>query len=60
MKELQHLNKYFFKYKYQIIIGIIITIVSKLFIVFVPQLIGSTIDIVNEQTQNPSADLAIF
>ena len=60
MKELQHLNKYFFKYKYQIIIGIIITIVSKLFIVFVPQLIGSTIDIVNEQTQNPSADLAVF
>lgn len=60
MKELQHLNKYFFKYKYQIIIGIIITIVSKLFIVFVPQLIGSTIDIVNEQTQNPSADLSVF
>ena len=60
MKELQHLNKYFFKYKYQIIIGIIITIVSKLFIVFVPQLIGSTIDIVNEQTQNPSTDLALF
>ncbi|TYB80125.1 ABC transporter ATP-binding protein [Bizionia gelidisalsuginis] len=60
MKELQHLNKYFLKYKYQIIIGIIITIVSKIFIVFVPQLIGSTIDIVNEQTQNPEADLTVF
>ncbi len=60
MKELQHLNKYFLKYKYQLVIGVIITVVSKLFIVFVPQLIGSTIDIVNQQTQNPQADIAVF
>ena len=40
MKELQHLNKYFYKYKTQLIIGVLITIVSKLFTVFVPKLIG--------------------
>ncbi len=60
MKELQHLNKYFYKYRSQVIIGIIITIVSKLFTVFVPELIGSTIDIVNTQTQNPSNDIGVF
>ena len=60
MKELQHLNKYFYKYKTQLVIGIIITIVSKLFTVFVPELIGSTIDIVNTQTQNTNGDLSAF
>ena len=53
MKELQHLNKYFYKYKTQLIIGVLITIVSKLFTVFVPKFIGSIIDVVNDQLQNP-------
>lgn len=53
MKELQHLNKYFYKYKTQIIIGVLITIISKLFTVFVPKFIGSIIDVVNDQLQNP-------
>lgn len=52
MKELFHLNKYFYKYRVRLIIGIIITIIAKLFTVFVPELIGSTIDIVNEQLKN--------
>lgn len=60
MKELQHLNKYFLKYKSRLIIGIAITIISKLFTVFVPRLIGSTIDIVNAQTKNPNRDISIF
>ncbi|MEL0644458.1 ABC transporter ATP-binding protein [Olleya sp. Ti.3.14] len=55
MKELQHLNKYFYKYRTQIIIGVLITIVSKLFTVFVPKFIGSIIDVVNDQLQNPES-----
>ena len=53
MKELLHLNKYFYKYRVRLVIGIFITIIAKLFTVFVPELIGSTIDVVNEQIQNP-------
>ncbi|AUC75851.1 ABC transporter ATP-binding protein [Olleya sp. Bg11-27] len=53
MKELQHLNKYFYKYRTQITIGILITIISKLFTVFVPKFIGSIIDVINDQLQNP-------
>ena len=53
MKELLHLNKYFYKYRVRLIVGILITITAKLFMVFVPELIGSIIDVVNEQLQNP-------
>ena len=59
MKELLHLNKYFYKYRVRLIIGILITILAKLFIVFVPELIGSTIDVVNEQIQNAD-DIEVF
>lgn len=58
MKELQHLNKYFFKYKWQIIIGILITIVSKIFLLFTPELIGSSIDVINEYLQGEVSDIA--
>lgn len=60
MKELQHLNKYFFKYKTQLLIGIAITIISILFKVYVPKLIGSIIDIVNNQLQHPENSIADF
>ena len=60
MKELQHLNKYFYKYRTRIIIGVIITVASKIFSVFVPKYIGSIIDVVNKQIQNPNTDLDTF
>ncbi|APY00697.1 ABC transporter ATP-binding protein [Lacinutrix venerupis] len=60
MKELQHLNKYFLKYKKQLIIGILITIISMLFKIYVPKLIGSIIDIVNNQLQNPENSISDF
>ena len=37
MKELKHLNKYFFKYKNNLIAGIIITIIARIFILFTPR-----------------------
>ena len=60
MKELKHLNKYFFKYRKRIIIGILITIISKLFTVFVPKLIGSTIDIIDNHLDRPDREIALF
>jgi ATP-binding cassette subfamily B protein len=59
MKELQHLNKYFFKYKWQLIIGILMTVVSKIFLLFTPELIGSSIDVVNEYLQGTVTDLVL-
>lgn len=59
MKELLHLNKHFYKYRVRLFIGIIITIIAKLFTVFVPELIGSTIDVINDQIQNGN-DIEVF
>lgn len=39
MKELQHLNKYFLKYKVHLLSGILITIVARIFLLFTPRLV---------------------
>ncbi|WP_370392008.1 ABC transporter ATP-binding protein [uncultured Winogradskyella sp.] len=49
MKALQHLNKYFYKYRYRLIVGIIITIVAKIFALFTPRLIGASINVVSNR-----------
>lgn len=43
MKELKKLNKYFIKYKYRFILGIVITIASQIFTVYTPQYVGNII-----------------
>ena len=43
MKELQHLNKYFVKYKYRFLLGIFITIIAQIFLVFTPKLISNSL-----------------
>ncbi|MCH4551202.1 ABC transporter ATP-binding protein [Aestuariibaculum lutulentum] len=37
MKELQHLNKYFLKYKTKLILGILITIIARIFLLYTPR-----------------------
>lgn len=51
MKELQHLNKYFFKYRYRLLVGVIITIASKIFALFTPRLIGRSVDVISSKLQ---------
>ncbi|MDB9720822.1 ABC transporter ATP-binding protein/permease, partial [Winogradskyella sp.] len=46
MKALKHLNKYFYKYRSRLIIGIFITIMAKVFMLFTPRLVGDSITIV--------------
>ncbi|HUH25893.1 MAG TPA: ABC transporter ATP-binding protein [Flavobacterium sp.] len=45
MKELQKLNKYFIKYKYRFLLGIVITIAAQIFMIFAPKYIGDAITI---------------
>lgn len=54
MKELTFLNKYFYKYRYRIILGILITIGSKIFALFTPQLIGKSITLISNQLTDPA------
>ena len=48
MKHLFYLNKYFKKYKYRLLIGIIITVLSKVLAIQIPSLIGNTLKVVEE------------
>ncbi len=48
MKALQYLNKYFLKYKYRLLLGIIITILSKILALKIPRIIGQSFNIVDE------------
>lgn len=52
MKELQYLNKYFIKYKYHFLLGIVITIVSQIFSLFTPKLISSSIKAIEDYTKH--------
>ena len=48
MKELQYLNKYFIKYKYRFLLGILITIVAQIFRLFTPKLISKSFDAIEK------------
>jgi len=60
MKELKHLTKYFLKYKYRLFIGILITIVARIFIVFTPRFTGNAIQLIEEYIINKKQSSDIF
>lgn len=55
MKELQYLNKYFIKYKFQFLLGILITIAAQIFSLFTPQLVKDSIDSTQEFLEKDNA-----
>jgi ATP-binding cassette subfamily B protein len=52
MKELQYLNKYFVKYKFRFLLGIIITIVAQIFLLFTPKLISKSFKAIEDFHHN--------
>lgn len=48
MKELQYLNKYFVKYKYHFLFGIITTIIAQIFSLFTPKLISKSLNAIED------------
>ncbi|SMG51634.1 ABC transporter ATP-binding protein [Arenibacter troitsensis] len=46
MKELQHLNKYFRKYRFKLLVGIIITMVARIFQLVMPSYVKKSIEVV--------------
>ena len=49
MKELKHLNKYFLKYKTNLIFGTLITIVARIFILFTPRYVKEIFEIIEKR-----------
>ncbi len=48
MKELRYLNKYFYKYKFYFISGILIAIIARIFALYTPRLVGDSMSVVEE------------
>ncbi len=59
MKELKHINKYFYKYRYRLLSGIVITIIARIFLLFTPELVGSSVDIIDEYRRGVVTDISI-
>jgi ATP-binding cassette subfamily B multidrug efflux pump len=59
MKELQYLNKYFAKYKFQFLLGISITVVAQVFALFGPSYIGDSITGIEKFTKGQITEEAV-
>jgi ATP-binding cassette subfamily B protein len=57
LKALQYLNKYFSKYKWRILIGLLITILSKLLALQVPRIIGESFNAVEDYLKDKTIDV---
>lgn len=60
MKELQYLNKYFIKYKYRFLLGLLITIAAQIFSLFTPELIGNSIKVIEDYIKSAQKDVALL
>ncbi|MBK5193551.1 MAG: ABC transporter ATP-binding protein [Flavobacteriaceae bacterium] len=58
MKELKHLNKYFYKYKWQLILGFVITIVARMFALYPIQFIGDSTNVIQRYVEGEITDPA--
>jgi len=59
MKELNYLNKYFGKYKFSFLLGIVITIIAQIFSLFTPKLISKSFKEIEEFSKNKNVDISI-
>jgi len=59
LKALQYLNKYFSKYKWRILIGLLITILSKLLALKIPQIIRDSLNVVEDYQNDVITDVSL-
>lgn len=58
MKELQHLNKYFLKYKWHMLLGLLITIAARIFTLYPVQFIGNSTTVIESYIKGEITDPA--
>jgi len=59
LKALKYLNKYFFKYRYRLILGVVTTIIARIFSLFTPRLINKSLTAVENYTKGTITDLQV-
>ena len=57
MGELKYLNKFFYDYRSKIVIGIIITIIARIFALVAPNLVGDSITLIEQYTLKKSIQI---
>ena len=60
MKELRYLNKYFVKYKYSFLLGIIFTIIAQIFMLFTPKLISKSFKVIEAFAKDKTVTKAVI
>ncbi len=58
MKELQHLNRYFFKYRGRLLLGLFITIIARIFALLAPKFIGDSVGVIEKYVNGEITDMA--
>ena len=56
MKHLAYINKYFYKYRKQLILGVLITIIARLFSLVMPKSVQYAIKIVEDYMESPNKE----
>lgn len=60
MKELLYLNKYFVKYKYRFLLGIVFTIIAQIFMLFTPKLISKSFKVIETFSKDKSIATSVI
>ncbi|WP_366187244.1 ABC transporter ATP-binding protein [Flavobacterium ovatum] len=60
MKELGYLNKYFSKYKYRFLMGIVFTIIAQIFSLFTPKLISKSFQAIENFSKDKSIPTSVL
>lgn len=59
MKHLKHLNKYFFKYKWRLFLGLIITVGARIFALYYVPLIGNSTTVIEKYIKGEITELSV-
>nr|WP_314803823.1 ABC transporter ATP-binding protein [uncultured Capnocytophaga sp.] len=59
MKHLAYINKYFYKYRKQLILGVLITIIARLFSLVMPKSVQYAIKVVEDYMESPNKEANI-
>jgi ATP-binding cassette subfamily B multidrug efflux pump len=60
MKELRYLNKYFVKYKFSFLLGIVITIIAQIFSLFTPKLISKSFKVIESFSKDKTIAASVI
>lgn len=57
MKELKYINQFFYKYRFRLLLGILISIASRYLAVKVPEIVKNSVNVANDYQQGKISDL---